>query len=193
MLDLFSGLGGASSDMIADPAWTVVRIENNPLLADTPHTQARDVREWLDWIDLLGPFDVVWASPPCTDFSRGFDAPMPRARRVGEEYEPDLSLMMAAKEIIEHLDPDWWVIENVAGAAEWFNPILKKPTQTIQAFYLWGKFPFIAVPRGWTHSKFEGDTWSTDPLRPNRRALVPYEISNGLKTAVETQLTLGAF
>ncbi|HIA01165.1 MAG TPA: DNA cytosine methyltransferase [Myxococcales bacterium] len=193
MLDLFSGFGGASAAMVESEGWEVVRIENNPLLGDRPHTQLRDVTEWLDWIEPLGVFDLVWASPPCTDFSRGFDAPMPTARRNGEEYEPDLSLMLAAKEIIEHLSPKWWVIENVGGACEWFNPILGKPTQIIQSFYLWGKFPFIAMPVDWRHSKFDGDTWSSDPLRANRRALVPFQVSDSLREGVETQRTLGAW
>ena len=33
MLDLFSGLGGASEAMVNDPKWEVLRIENNPLLS----------------------------------------------------------------------------------------------------------------------------------------------------------------
>lgn len=193
VLDLFSGLGGATSAMIDDPNWTVVRIENNPLLEGTPCTQFRNVLEWLDWIDLLGEFDLVWASPPCTDFSNGYDAPKPTARRAGEDYEPDLSLMQAARDIIAHLKPEWWVIENVVGAREFFDPIMGRPTQILQAFHLWGRFPFIVTPHGWTHSKFEGDTWSTDELRPQKRALVPLEISKGLKDAIETQLTLEAW
>jgi hypothetical protein len=186
-------MGGASQAMVDDPGWEVVRIENNPLLSGTPNTLMYDILEWRDWIDTLGDFDLVWASPPCTAFSRAYDAPMPKAKRAGEDYNPDLSLMQAVKEIIEWINPPWWVIENVGGATEWFNPEFGKPTQIVYAFYLWGVFPHLALPAGWTHSKFENDTWSSDPLRANKRGLVPLEISQALKTAVETQTTLEAW
>ncbi len=41
MLDLCSGLGGASQPMV-DSNWDVLRIENNPLLSGVPHTQMLD-------------------------------------------------------------------------------------------------------------------------------------------------------
>ena len=37
VLDLCSGLGGASEAFVKDPYWDVVRIENNPELAHVPH------------------------------------------------------------------------------------------------------------------------------------------------------------
>ena len=44
MLDLFSGLGGASEAMVQDDTWSVLRIENNPLLGGVPFTIIDDVR-----------------------------------------------------------------------------------------------------------------------------------------------------
>ena len=39
VLDLCSGLGGASEAFVNHPHWEVIRIENNELLADVPHTR----------------------------------------------------------------------------------------------------------------------------------------------------------
>ena len=190
MLDLFSGLGGASEAMIDDPRWDVVRIENNPLLQQVPFTHQLDVLEWTDWIDSLGPFDVVWASPPCLEFSDGFHAPKSKARRAGDPYVPDLRLVEAAREIITVINPSWYVIENVRGAREFFDPLMGPPTQRIHAFHLWGRFPHITIPRDWQPPK-KTDDWNIgDPLRANYRALIPPMISESFKRAIESQLRI---
>ena len=54
MLDLFSGLGGASEAFVQSDDWEVIRIESNPVLSGVPHTQTRDVLEWMDWVQMLG-------------------------------------------------------------------------------------------------------------------------------------------
>ena len=33
-IDLFSGLGGAAAAFDADPSWTTIKIDNNPILAE---------------------------------------------------------------------------------------------------------------------------------------------------------------
>lgn len=202
MLDLCSGLGGASQAFEDDPAWTVVRVENNPLLSGVPSTRMLDVLQWMDWlpelIDELGIPDLGWASPPCLDFSTAFAAPRARAYRADPlaVWEPDMSIVEACIDIFQYIiersegEGFFWIIENVHGACQYFMPELGKHRQKLGPFYLWGVFPTIVMPDGWTHSKADGDTWSTDPLRPNRRALVPLEVSTALLDAICTQSTL---
>lgn len=194
VLDLYSGLGGASEAFV-QAGCEVVRVENNPLLAYVPFTVMKDIREWREWIDDLPQveWDLIWASPPCLDFSNAYSAPGPTAARSGVEWNPDMSLVVAAKEIIEYLKPKFWVIENVSGAVPHFKPLLGSYTQKICSFRLWGRFPLIIPKPGFYHSKADGDTWSDDPLRPNRRGMVPFEISYALMTAMREQLTLGDF
>ena len=43
VLDLYSGLGGFSEAFYQDPTWEVIRIDNNPLLADVPNTIIADL------------------------------------------------------------------------------------------------------------------------------------------------------
>ena len=50
VLDLCSGLGGASEAFANHPHWEVVRIENNEEVGIIPHTRFLDVQHWLDWL-----------------------------------------------------------------------------------------------------------------------------------------------
>ena len=46
MLDLFSGLGGASEAFVDCPGWNVLRVENNPLLSGVPNTVIMDINNF---------------------------------------------------------------------------------------------------------------------------------------------------
>jgi hypothetical protein len=192
MWDLCAGLGGASLAFTVDPAWEVHRIENNVEI-DAPFTEHLDVLEWMDWVwdhEHAARPDLIWASPPCRDFSRAFSAPSPTAQREGRDFIPDLRIVQACKDIIEFVEPKHWVIENVIGAIPHFKPLLGAPTQLLGPFCLWGNFPRIVTPREWSHSKYDCDSWSSDPLRANKRALIPLTISQGLKDSVEQQRSI---
>ena len=97
MLDLFSGLGGASEAMTRSPNWEVMRIENNELLNQVPHTEIVCVKKFLkelksliaDGFILDDALTLIWASPPCTEFSLAYSSPQSIARREGRDYQPD--------------------------------------------------------------------------------------------------------
>jgi len=189
MLDLYSGLGGASEAMLR-AGWDVLRIENNPLLAGVENTVMMNVEDLKPVPSEDRQIDLVWASPPCRDFSLAFGAPGPTAQRAGLEWEPDLSLMLKAKEIIDTVKPRFWCIENVHGSSRHFEPYLGKPRLIIGPFYLYGNFPLFEMPPDFNHQKTgpgSGDKHSSDPLRANYRALVPFEISEELRLAIEFQ------
>ena len=187
MLDLFSGLGGASEAMYQSDDWSVLRYENNPDLGYVPCTTICDLKEYA--IKCRHEIELIWASPPCQDFSTAFDAPRPTAMRNGEEFEPDMSLLKRAIEIIEELNPRYWIIENVKGAIKDFEPYLGTPRQIIGPFVLWGSFPLIPMSRDFKHSKADVDKrWS--PIRSNIRAQIPLEISEALLDTLTNQQTL---
>jgi len=194
MLDLFSGLGGASEAFIRDQQWQVQRIENNILLESVPNTTLKsvfDLRDELVKMELNGftptqEIDLIWSSPPCVEFSLAYSAPQSRALREKVDYQPDLSAVEATIEIIRILKPRYWVIENVRGAVNWFKPLLGEQTKVINhSIFLWGNFPSFVAPK--IDSKETDAGSSRDPLRANRRALIPYEVSASLKKAVESQ------
>lgn len=198
-LDLFSGLGGASEAFVQDlDNWTVLRIDNNPLLSNVPFTVIDDIKNieknvqynrlnrW-NWID------CIWASPPCTDFSGGFNSPKSIASRtIGlDNYLPDLSLMLTALEIIETVKPKYWVIENVVGSIPYFSEHLGEPTQIIGPYVLWGNFPKLIVDKSLIKKKVnQKDVGPGNPLRSNYRAIVDFEISRALKDAIENQKSI---
>ena len=196
VLDLFSGLGGASEAFLRSGD-KVIRIENNPLLSHIPNAKLFDIKskEFDNFImtdqSMNKPFDLVWASPPCLEFSMAFNAPKSIARRKGIDFKPNMTLVMRAKEIIDYLQPKYWVIENVMGAQEFFNPIFGKPTQIINSFCLWGNFPKIPMPPNYHHLKH--DVGSKNLLRSNYRAIIPFEVSEQLRRSIIEQKTLGDY
>ena len=196
IVDLFSGLGGASEAFVQDPLWGCLRIENNPLLAATECTRIMDIFEFRDWLleqkNRYGGFsvDVVWASVPCTEFSQAFNAPQAIAQREGriDDYQPYMGFLEVAIEIIEIINPRYWIIENVRGASRYFHPYLGAPAQVHGSYFLWGNFPKFQP--GQFPMKKEKDQRHAGEMRANIRAKVPIQISQALKDAVESQTSI---
>ncbi len=173
--DLCSGLGGWSEAFVRAGV-QVIRIENNKLLADVPHTYCLDVLEFEDWINIFPEPDIILASPPCLEFSNAFSAPRPKARREGEEFEPNLEILRACMKIIRRKDPTWWIVENVAGARKDFTEELGMPVrQILGPFFLWGVFPYLPL-HDFEHRKADLPD-KKGPLRGNYRAIIPFELS----------------
>lgn len=165
MLDLFSGSGSASR-AAAVRGWDVLRIDNGE---GTAADIRADLATWMPSA-VLPPIDLVWASPPCTLLSTAV-----RKRNV----EAGLVLVRAALRIIDSAHPRWWVLENVHGATRAIGSLIGPPVACYGSFYLWGCFPpFVAsVPRSKT--KLSGRR------RAERRAAIPWAISDGLVRACE--------
>lgn len=181
MIDLFSGLGGASEAFVQHPKWDVVRVEISEHCSHVPGTIIGDVMDDNLITSLPSNVDVLWMSPPCTEFST--------ARRPQVE-NPSLDLVKRCIDIVNLLEPSIWVLENVKGSIKHLTPILGEPRLIIRGTYvLWGNFPLFNVKLP-NHSKMENDTWSSDPLRPQRRAYVPFEISEALRQSIQYQTKL---
>lgn len=193
--DLCSGLGGWTKAFELEHTLGIVqvyRFENNPLLRGVPFTHMQDVKEWKKWAFNYPQPDVIVASPPCLEFSTAYNAPKVRAKREGIEFQPDLEILHACKEIIDTIKPKWWIIENVAGASKTFSEELgMKPRQIIGPMFLWGYFPYLAVSDVKMDKLKNFDVG--DPLRANKRALIPFEVSVALADVVFHQKTLGDF
>jgi len=196
MIDLFSGLGGASQAFV-DAGWEVLRIENNPVLREVPHTKLMCIFEFRDWIEqviLENPLtfediDLIWASPPCYEFSLGFNAPKAEHSRIadGTPYEPNMDLLQCAIDIIELIQPRYHIIENVRGACLHFEPFLGKFRQQNVAYFFWGNFPsFVPMKFPSKHDKDKRHS----PLRANIRGKVPIEISEALLASITNQTSI---
>jgi len=204
VLDLFSGLGGFSEAFLLNND-EVLRIENNPLLCEVPHTTLMDVRKLRDIIaegiaegDLnpyLSGIDVIVASPPCYEFSLAFSSPQGLASRDGsfQDYSPDMELIEITLEIIDMLKPRYWIIENVRGSIRHFAKIGLEPRQKFQAYVLYGNFPKFKPPILETKAKKGNRIQHGNPLRANYRALIPLELSESVREAILNQKTIFDF
>ena len=101
-LDLFSGTGSVAEALRAW-GYEVVTVDNDK-------SRKADVQESILGWDYsqypAGYFDIVAASPPCTEYSQAMTAKRPRRLRQAD------ALVAKALEIIQHLEPRLWWIEN---------------------------------------------------------------------------------
>ena len=107
ILVLFSGTGSVEREFLGCfPSATVVTLDSAAMWQPT---HVSDIRQWNYQQYSPGYFDVIWASPPCTQYSQ--------ARTTGGP--PDLATADACVQrtlqIIEYLEPQYWFLENPRG------------------------------------------------------------------------------
>jgi len=188
ILDLCSGLGGASQAFL-DAGHEVIRIDSDERFSEVPGTRIEDISQAF----LFEPheFDLIIFCPPCTEFSDGFHAPKSKANRAGEDYCPDLSIVVRGGAIINHLRPRAFVVENVRGSRPYFRALgMGEPHQVLGPFHLWGDFPHIILPEGFEFNSKQNISGSGDPLRAAKRAKWPLELSEAFLRAMLEQTTL---
>jgi hypothetical protein len=156
VLDLFSGLGGATQ-AFRDAGHNVHGID---VREDLDPDQVADVRDLeAEALAEQGPWDLVWASPPCTTFSvmtisvyhdgDGYPAhPLTHER---------LALVHDTLSLIYELEPAAWVMENPVGMLRNQDFMGRWPRRTVtycqyghflrKATDLWGCFPPTWQPR----------------------------------------------
>jgi len=169
VLDLFSGLGGFSQ-AFKDRGHTVHTLDNNP---EFRTTWTYDIKEFQPVLE----YDVILASPPCTEFSK---ASMPDSWNNNRKVNPDTELVEEAMRIIRVSQPTYWVLENVRGSRPFIEPILGKYRKRVGSRYLWGNFPIFYC----THKYGK---WKLPPSKDRAalRSLIPYELSLSLCMAIE--------
>ena len=111
LLELFSGTGSIGK---AFPDFEVTSLD----LVGSP-TLKMDIMDW-DYQSLPpGSFDVIWASPPCTHYSRArTTAKTPR------DLEGSDALVERTLNIIDHFRPRVWLMENPASGMLKDRPVV---------------------------------------------------------------------
>jgi hypothetical protein len=174
LLDLCCGKKGASNDF-KENGWDVVTVDINPKFNP-------DVIADVNNLHIDGSFDLIWASMPCTDYTK---RSLPASWRCngGKHQEPDTRPFLNCLRIIRYLGPRWWVIENVRGAVPYFRPILGEPTKTVGSRILWGNFPLFD-----TSPKY--GKWKLSPTadRAEIRSEIPKGLTRALRLACEAYL-----
>ena len=165
VLDLFSGLGGFSQ-AFKDRGHIVITVDNNPKFKPDV---CKDIMK-LTKKDFNGfNFDIVLASPPCTEFSK---STMPDSWNKKRTVNPDTLLLQKTLKVLYWIKPRWWIIENVRGAVPYFDLLIGKPVKKVGSRYLWGNFPIVDCEK-----KF--GKWKLPPSadRSAKRSLIPYNMS----------------
>jgi len=168
MLDLCCGKKGASKAM-SDRGWSVITLDNDQSFS--PDILA-DIRTWVYQGERP---DLLWASPPCNEFSREFMV----WSRTGTA--PDLSIYWAIKRIIFQVQPRFWILENTRGAVPYFG----KPSWVIYPYYFWGFFPKLINFR-FTNRRNKESFSSHDKAE---RAAIPYDMSLAFAISIERAIT----
>jgi len=172
VLDLFCGLGGWSR-AFAEAGHDCTGIDIKNIGYPYRFIQA-DLNDWIP----DQHYDVVLASPPCTEFSI--------AKKWGwgtQDERVGLDLIYRTFYLIQEIKPKYYVIENVKGLTEF----LPKPTDIIKynrhkngkSACLWsniGKLEFF-------NSMIDCKINITG--RKELRALIPYPLSKAVLTKIE--------
>lgn len=130
-LDLCSGLGGASQPAL-DRGWKVIRIDIDRRFKPDIVADVRSLP--------LKPFpvDVLWASPPCQDFSKhGLRCFYPNPA------DPDISIALGVQRAIERFQPRYWVVENVWSSRPWLSQIFGMVRAMPPGHALWSNLGFL--------------------------------------------------
>ena len=116
LLELFSGTGSVGRAFAAR-GWEVVSVDR---VGKFEPTHCVDVLAW-DFSAAYPPghFDVVWASPPCVQYSCA------RTRGPPRDLEGADRLVAKALEIIDHFGPRWFWVENPATGLLKTRPVVQ--------------------------------------------------------------------
>lgn len=201
VLDLFSGTGSATEPWAS--AHDVVSVELDPRFEATITADVLDLT--VEGLAEHGPFDFIWASPPCTAFSvasighhwtGGRRAYIPKTEAASHNQE----LVAHTIRLIAGLTPRWWVMENPRGVLRKLPCVKGLPRHEVSLCQygdtrmkptdLWG-----VTPNGWEprmcangqpchEAAPRGSRTGTQGLKnATERARLPYGLGHSLRDA----------
>ena len=131
-IDLYAGIGGwslglrlAGVEVVASYEWWQPAVDTHNGNHGGSLTTT-DVRK-LELKDLPGRIDLVVGSPPCTEFSY--------ANRGGSgDLAEGLKDLVRFFEVVDHLKPRWWAMENVPRVADFMRAGFANPDHALYRF-----------------------------------------------------------
>lgn len=176
VLELFCGMGGWSKAW-ANHGHKCTGIDLTDFSNDYPGEFIK--ADLFDW-EPEKSYDIVLASPPCTEFSI--------AKKWGwgtQDERQGLDLVYRTFELIDKINPKFWAIENVKGLSE-FLPMRTERVrygrniQTKEA-HIWGNFPRLGMISPCVSYRKHDDLKRSEK---KFRGLIPQELANAIHEAI---------
>jgi site-specific DNA-cytosine methylase len=155
VLELFSGTGSVGKCCKA-LGWEVVSVD---MILPADHQV--DIMDFDYKQYKKDEFDIVWASPPCTNYSKLQDSWLGRMRK-GEIYTREIQekemneddkLVLRTLEIIDYFNPEYWFIENPAGSKMKDRPFMKDLNNYVVDYCMYSDWGYRKRTRIWTNKK----------------------------------------
>tara|TARA_R110001599_G_scaffold48008_1_gene138664 strand:+ start:8850 stop:9491 length:642 start_codon:yes stop_codon:yes gene_type:complete len=155
VLELFSGTGSVGK-CCKELGWDVISVD-----MILPADHQCDIMKF-DYKQ-YGPdeFDIIWASPPCTNYSKLQDAWLGRKRK-GEIYTKEIQekemneddkLVLKTLEIINYFDCEYWFMENPAGSRMKDRSFMKDLPFYLVDYCMYSDWGYKKRTRIWTNKK----------------------------------------
>ena len=147
ILELFSG-SGSLGQVFAERGWEVTSLDSD---VKTDAQIKEDILTWDYSVYPPGFFDVVWASPCCTQYSCArTSAATPRNLALAD------SLVERSLEIIEYFQPRAWFIENPATGLLKTRPFMEGLPWVDLDYCSYSDWGYRKRTRLWTNSGLVG-------------------------------------
>ena len=155
VLELFSGTGSVGK-CCKQLGWDVVSVD---MLLPADHQV--DIMDFDYKQYPKDDFDIVWASPPCTNYSKLQDGWLGRKRK-GEIYTKEIQekemkeddkLVLKTLEIIDYFKPHYWFIENPAASKMKDRPFMIDKPFHIVDYCMYSDWGYRKRTRIWTNKK----------------------------------------
>ena len=155
VLELFSGTGSVGK-CCKELGWEVVSVD---MILPADHKV--DIMDFDYKQYPKDDFDIVWASPPCTNYSKLQDGWLGRMRK-GEIYTKEIQekemkeddkLVLKTLEIIDYFKPHYWFIENPAASKMKDRPFMIDKPFHIVDYCMYSDWGYKKRTRIWTNKK----------------------------------------
>ena len=155
VLELFSGTGSVGK-VCKQLGWNGVSVD---MLLPADHQV--DIMEFDYKQYPKDHFDIVWASPPCTNYSKLQDAWLGRMRKgqiytkeiQDQEMKQDDRLVEKTFEIIDYFNPELWFVENPATSKMKDRPIMKDKPNYLVDYCMYSDWGYRKRTRIWTNKQ----------------------------------------
>ena len=157
-LEQFKGTGSIGNTF-AEQGWEVISLDSDVKTDATIH---EDILTWDYTVYPPGHFDVIWASPCCTQYSCARrNAKTPRNLSLAD------SLVLRSREIINYYNPRVWFLENPQTVMLKDRPFMLGLPFTDIDYCCYCDWGYEKRTRLWNNIEFEGDQCKGKGACPN--------------------------